>query len=259
MIDLEGKSAVVLGVGAGNIGLAIARRFRDLGADVVIAGRNGHAISRIGRELGTPAVCCDITDKEGLDALVSNAKDRYSKVDIAVNAVGMNLVAPFLEVTVEELNKVIGVQFAGTFLFLQAMLGAMTGGGSIIQVSSVTSRALLPDHAVYMASKAAGDVLVRSAAFDFGHRGIRVNSLSPGATLDAPMARGIMQDPLAREEVRKLIPLGRLGTIQDVADAAAWLACDACFITGENIQVNGGIALQALSPPPADPSQWGVM
>ncbi|WP_176598953.1 MULTISPECIES: SDR family oxidoreductase [Sphingobium] len=250
MIDLNGKSAIVLGVGAGNIGLAIARRFRDLGADVVIAGRNRHANSKIGSELGVPAVRCDITEKDDLAALIDSTKGRYGKVDIAVNAVGVNLVAPFLEVTIEELKRVIDVQFTGTFLFLQSMLGAMTAGGSIIQISSVTSQALLPDHAAYMATKAAGDVLVRSAAFDFGHRGIRVNSLSPGATLDAPMAGGIMRDSLAREEVRKLIPMGRIGTVQDVADAAAWLASDTCFVTGENIQINGGIALQALSTPP---------
>jgi NAD(P)-dependent dehydrogenase (short-subunit alcohol dehydrogenase family) len=102
------------------------------------------------------------------------------------------------------------------------------------------------DHAAYMATKAAGDVLIRSIAYDYGPRGIRANSLSPGGTLDAPMAAQVMQDPMAMEELRNRVPLRRIGTIQDVADAALWLAGDRCFVSGENIQVSGGVAMHRL-------------
>ncbi|UZW57464.1 SDR family oxidoreductase [Sphingobium sp. JS3065] len=252
MSDLKGKTAIVIGVSQANIGRAIAQHFMELGADVIVAGRNEADVDRTGRELGVLTRRCDITLEEDLEDLTRFAIERYGHVDVAVNAVGANLVRPFLEVTRAELDAVVKTQFIGTFQFLQAMIRAMeSSGGSIIQISSVTSQALLPDHAAYMASKAAGDMLVRSAAFDFGHRNIRVNSLSPGATLDAPMASEIMQDRTAREEICDMIPLGRIGTARDVADAAAWLAGDHCFMTGENLQINGGIAIPALSAPPS--------
>lgn len=252
MSDLKGKTAIIIGVSQANIGRAIAQRFAELGAQVIIAGRNEAHVAQQGRELGVVARRCDITVEQDLDDLVRFAADNHGRVDVAVNAVGMNLVRPFLEVTRADLDAVLQTQFTGTFFFLQAMIRAMeNSGGSIIQISSVTSQVLLPDHAVYMASKAAGDMLVRSAAFDFGHRNIRINSLSPSATLDAPMAAGILQDRVVREEIRSMIPLGRFGTTRDVADAAAWLAGDHCFMTGENLQINGGVAIPAVGPPPS--------
>lgn len=246
MNDLTGKSAIVIGVAPGNIGQAITRKFADLGADVVVGGRSATTAGEAVREMGLPSCRCDITVEEDLADLTQFAIDLHGHVDIAVNAVGRNLVGPLLDVSRSDLAAVIEVQLVGTFLFLQAMIRAMDRGGSIIQVSSVTSQALLPDHAAYMATKAAGDTLVRSAALDYGSRGIRVNSLSPGATADAPMARALMQDPEARENLRRTIPLRRIGTMQDIADAAAWLAGDQCFMTGENIQINGGTALHVL-------------
>lgn len=251
MKRFDGKVAIVVGVSnSGNIGQAIARRFASLGADLVVCGRDEAKVMDVGDELGVSALRCDITSAADLETVTRFAHDRYGHVDIAINAVGVNLVKPFLDVTRAELDKVVTTQFIGTFLFMQAMMRAMDPGGSIIQISSVTSTALLTDHAAYMATKAAGDMLVRSVAFDFGWRGIRVNSLSPGATADAPMAAEFMQDPSAREKIRRGIPLGRVGTTLDVADAAVWLAGDECFVTGENIQVNGGAGMHALQPPP---------
>jgi 2-hydroxycyclohexanecarboxyl-CoA dehydrogenase len=246
MTDLTGKCAIVVGVAPGNIGQAIARTLADLGADVIIAGRNPTTVTNAGRQLGLAGCRCDITVEEDLAGLTQLAIERHGHVDIAVNAVGRNLVGPLLDVSRADLSAVVEVQVVGTFLFLQAMIRAMDRGGSIIQISSVTSQALLPDHAAYMATKAAGDMLVRSAALDFGPRGIRINSISPGATADAPMAQAIMQDPVAQEAIRQIVPLRRIGTMQDVAEAAAWLASDRCFMTGENIQINGGTAIHTL-------------
>ncbi len=246
MIGLEGKTAIILGVSRDNLGQAIALQFKKLGANVFIGGRNAATIAELGQNMGVEARRCDVTSAQDLDSFARAVVDAHGHLDIAVNAVGKNLVGPFLAVSRQELEAIVETQFIGCFLFLQAMVGAMDRGGSIIQISSVTSQALLPDHAAYMATKAAGETLVRSAALDFGPRGIRVNSLSPGATLDAPMAREMMEDDEARELIRNLIPLRRIGTAADVANAAAWLASDACFVTGENIQVNGGVAMHAL-------------
>ena len=247
MSDLKGKTAIIIGVSQANIGRAIAQHFVELGADVIVAGRNEAEVDRTSRELGVLARRCDITLEEDLEDLARFAIERYGHVDIAVNAVGANLVRPFLEVTRAELDAVVKTQFIGTFQFLQAMIRAMeTSGGSIIQISSVSASALLPDHAAYLASKAAGDVLVKAAAVEFGSRGVRINSIAPGPTEDAPMAASVLADASVRAQIASRIPLGRLGTGRDVAAAALWLAGDDCFVTGEVLQVNGGRGIPRL-------------
>jgi NAD(P)-dependent dehydrogenase (short-subunit alcohol dehydrogenase family) len=246
MSELAGKVAVVLGVGRNNIGFGIARRFIDAGASVVVAGRTGAVVETLGSELGVTAVKCDITQEEDLASLTDVAVRKHGRIQVAVNAVGMNLVKETGAVTRAELEAVTNVQFIGTFLFLKAMVNAMTDGGSIIQISSVTAKALMKDHAVYMATKAASDTLIRSVAFDYGPKGIRANSLSPGPTFDSPMAAAVMRNPAAVDEIRNRTPLRRVGTVADIANAAVWLASDACFVTGENIQVNGGIGLHKV-------------
>jgi 2-hydroxycyclohexanecarboxyl-CoA dehydrogenase len=244
MAELAGKSAIVLGVGHGNIGLGIARRFIEAGARVVVAGRSAETLQKLGQDLGALSVRCDITQEDDLRALAEACEKHHGCIDVAVNAVGVNLVKDTGSVTRPELERVTNVQFIGTFLFLKTMVNAMTKGGSIIQISSVTAKALMKDHAAYMATKAAGDMLIRSVAFDYGPKGIRANSLAPGGTLDAPMAGALMKNPAFVEELRNRIPLRRVGTIADIADAAVWLAGDRCFVTGETIQVNGGMGMQ---------------
>jgi len=245
---LQGKVALVLGAGtAQNMGQAIAAKFASEGAAVMSAGRNGAELARFASAIGGESCRCDITSESDLAALIAETGARLGGLDIAVNATGVNLVKPFLQVERADLDKVIGVQFVGTFQFLQAVLREISDGGSIIHISSVSASALLPDHAAYMASKAAGDVLVRAVAAEFGRRGIRVNSIAPGPTEDTPMAAAVLAVEGMRARIRANVPLGRLGTAADVAEAALWLASDRSFITGEVLQINGGRAIPQLS------------
>lgn len=246
MTELGGKVAIILGVGRNNIGLGIAQRFAQAGATLVIGGRNQEVLAELGGRLRADVRRCDITSEEDLATLVGQAISVHGRLDIAVNAVGRSLFKDTLAVRRDELEEITRVQFIGTFLFLQAVVAAMDKGGSIIQISSVSATALMHNHAAYMATKAASDVLIRSIAYDYGPRGIRANSLSPGGTLDAPMAAHVMQDPVALEELRNRVPLRRVGTVRDVAEAALWLASDQCFVSGENIQVSGGAAMHRL-------------
>ena len=117
------------------------------------------------------------------------------------------------------------------------------GRGSIIQISSATATIMLEDHAAYMGTKAGADHVIRCVANEFGSRGIRANSISPGLT-DTPMTAGARQVPGLFESFRDCYPLGRWGTSEDVAAAAVWLASDECFMTGQNLQVNGGLTLR---------------
>ena len=248
MGELTDKVAIVLGVGVDeNIGSGIANRFAEEGARVVVAGRGREGVERAALRCGGTGIVCDITSGDELSDLVRRTVALHGRIDIAVNAVGLNQVKNSLEITADEIAAIVDVQFVGAFLFFQKMTTAMIGGGgSILQISSVTARAMAQDHALYMGTKAGADTLMRSFAFDFGPRGVRVNSIAPGGTLDAPMARAIMHDPAAVAEIERRVPLRRVGTIADIAEAAVWLAGDKCFVSGEVIQVNGGAAIQRL-------------
>jgi NAD(P)-dependent dehydrogenase (short-subunit alcohol dehydrogenase family) len=241
---LEGKGAVVLGAaGAGNMGQVIARRLKDEGATVLVAGRKDDELARFAGEIGGEWAHCDITDRDDVFALAEAAKSTLGAVHIGVNATGWGLLKPFLDNTPEDLEAMNALQFNGPIYFMQAMIGAMTAGGSLIQISSATATIMLNNHAAYMGTKAGTDHVVRCVANEFGDRGIRANSISPGLT-DTPMTAGAKQTPGVFEAFASAYPLGRVGTSDDIAAAAVWLASDECFMTGQNLQVNGGLTLR---------------
>ena len=241
---LEGKGAVVLGAaGRDNMGQVIARRFAEEGATVLVAGRKQDELARFADEIGGHWATCDITRRDDVFALAETAKARLGNVQIGVNATGWGLLKPFLENTEDELKAISDLQFVGPIYFLQAMIGVMDQGGSLIQISSATATIMLNDHAAYMGTKAGTDHVVRCVANEFGVRGIRANSISPGLT-DTPMTAGAKQTPGVFEAFANSYPLGRVGTSEDIAAAAVWLASDECFMTGQNLQVNGGLTLR---------------
>jgi 2-hydroxycyclohexanecarboxyl-CoA dehydrogenase len=241
---LSGKTAVVLGAaGQGNMGQVIARRFRDEGAQVMVAGRHLDVLERLAADIGGHAMACDITQSADLEALARAAQAAMGTVSIALNATGWGLLKPFLETTSEELARITALQFIGPFQFCQSMVRAMTGGGSLIQISSATAKIMLNDHAAYMGTKAGTDHVIRCVAHEFGKQGIRANSISPGLT-DTPMTAEAKTVPGLFEAFLKGYPLGRIGTADDIAAAAVWLASDECYMSGENLQVNGGLTLR---------------
>ena len=241
---LEGKKAVILGAaGQGNMGQVIAKRFHDEGADVLVAGRNEDELKRFAEEIGGHYALCDLTVEADINALAAAAKDKIGGVGIAINATGVGFLKPFLENTRSELEMMAALQLVGPFQFYQAMINAMDQGGSIIQISSATATIMLNDHAAYMGTKAATDHIIRCVAHEFGERGIRANSISPGLTR-TPMTAGVDQVPGLVESFEARYPLGRIGTSEDIAAAAVFLASDECFMTGENLQVNGGLCLR---------------
>jgi len=240
---LDGKAAIVLGAAnAGNMGQHIARRFVAEGAAVVVAGRKLYPLQRLADELGGHACVCDITSKADNVALGAFAREALGKVDIAVNATGWGYLSPFLDSSEEDIDRIMDLQFKGPFFFFQAMIGTMEHGGSIIQISSATATIMLNNHAAYMGTKAGTDHVIRCVANEFGERGIRANSISPGVT-DSPMTN-LAARPEREKVFADCYPLGRVGTSDDIAAAAVWLASDECFMTGQNLQVNGGLTLR---------------
>lgn len=233
----------------GNIGQAIARRFRKEGAQVTVASRNGKASASFADEIGGFSTVCDITKRDDLFALATFAKAKMGGLDIAVNCTGLALGGPFLEFSEEDLDTLIALQFKGSFFFLQAMVDAMATGGSIIQISSgVAQRSSTVDGGfdAYMGTKAGIDHVVRAVANQFGRSGIRVNSIAAGHT-DTPMhaaAYGGDIPDWMKAAFADATPMGRYGTCEDIAAAAVWLASDDCFMTGDVLQANGGLTLR---------------
>ena len=244
---LEGKTAVVLGAaGDGNMGQVIARRLAAEGAQVVAAGRHESPLADLARELGGRHLICDITQADDLRRLARAALDWTGRLDVGVNATGWGLLKPFLETTEDELDRMADLQFKGPFQWLQAMIAGMVDagrGGSLVQISSATATIMLNDHAAYMGAKAGVDHVIRCVAHEFGAQGIRANSISPGLTA-TPMTAQAQVTPGLFDAFLPSYPLGRVGTSDDIAAAAVWLASDECFMTGENLQVNGGLTLR---------------
>ena len=245
MAGLEGKVAVVIGAaGKDNMAQSIARRLAADGARLVVAGRDPESLQHLADELGGLAVAqCDLTSEEDLARLAHAAVDRFGGIDVAVNATGWGLLKPFLDTTKDEIEKLTALQFTGAILFYQAMLRAMRDGGSLVQISSATATIMLEDHAAYMGTKAGADHVIRCIANEFGHRGIRANSVAPGFTV-TPMTAKAGRNPAIIDTFAKEYPLGRVGTSEDIAEAVSWLVSDACFMTGQTLQVNGGLTLR---------------
>lgn len=244
MSRLEGKRAVIIGAaGKDNLGQVLARRFAAEGAQVTIAGRHQDVLAELATEIGGHAVTADITRTQDNEALAEAALARMGGIDIAVNCTGWGLLVPFLDTTRDELERMTRLQFIGPFEFFQSMLRRMADGGSIVQVSSATARIMMDDHAAYMGTKAGMDHVIRCIANEFGKRGIRANSVSPGFTASPMTGRTARNEAVVGAFAREY-PLGRVGTLEDTAEAITWLSTDACFLTGENLQVNGGLTLR---------------
>jgi NAD(P)-dependent dehydrogenase (short-subunit alcohol dehydrogenase family) len=244
MNALAGKNAIVLGAGtANNMGQVIARHFTAEGAHVLAAGRNAAELRSFADSIGGSFAECDITKRDSSFALAKQAKECLGHIDIVVNAVGVNLLTPFEETKEADLRRIADAHFIGPYMFFQAMLGVVADGASLIQISSATATIMLNDHAAYMGTKAGFDHVMRCIAHEYGVRKIRANSISPGLT-ETPMTARAKSIPGVFETYRAAYPLGRIGTSDDVAAAAVWLASDECFMTGQNLQVNGGLTLR---------------
>jgi len=243
---LEGKAAVVVGAaGRNNAGQAIARRFAAEGARVLVAGRREAPLAALAAEIGGHHALADIRHRAEVEALRDAAVAALGRVDILVNAAGVAPLTPLEQVTEDELELLSALQFKGVHHLLRAFVPLMAaqGAGSIIQISSATTDRVIDNHAAYIATKAAGDALIRAIANQYGPAGVRANSLVPGL-MASPMTEAVMQVPGLEARFAREYPLGRIGTVEDLAAAAVFVASDECFMTGQALQVNGGLTLR---------------
>jgi 3-oxoacyl-[acyl-carrier protein] reductase len=235
---LTGKTAVVTG-GSRGIGRAIVRRLAADGARVVFSYRQDQAAAdALAREVGDAvAVRADQEDPRSIEVLFGPVADG---LDILVNNAAITAPAPISDITPELFDRAMMVNAKFPLLAMRHAEPLMRDGGRIINISSLNTVLPGPGIALYCASKAALEQFTKVAAREFGPRGITVNTVSPGATDTELLRAG--NPPEALEQWTTLTALGRLGEPADIADVVAFLAGpDARWITGQNIQANGGL------------------
>lgn len=250
MARLDGKVVVILGASdERSMGAATARRFAKEGAKLVLAARSLDKLKPIADSVNGVAVACDITKEEDIEKLAATAVEKYGKLDVAINYSGVNSAAPIAEVTRETLQQACDVHLIGSTLFFKHMAAKMTDGGSMITASSMTAILAPPGLAAYAGTKRGVDQIVRIAAVEYGPQGIRVNSIAPGFTYSA-MTADYFDVPSIPKSFEKELPMGRLVTVEDIANAALWLASDEAYTTGQLIDMTGGQTLNRI--PTAD-------
>ncbi len=239
-MTLVGKTAVVAG-GSRGIGRAIVRRLARDGARVVFSYRQDKAAAdELAREVGDAvAVRADQEDPASLEALFKPVADG---LDILVNNAAIIGPAPVRDITPELFDRVMAVNAKFPLLAMRHAEPLLRDSGRIVNISTLNTAVPGPGIALYCASKAALEQFTKVAAREFGPRGITVNAVSPGAT-DTDLLRAA-NSPEALEQEAALTALGRLGVPADIADVVAFLAGpDARWITGQNIQVTGGLVV----------------
>lgn len=242
---LKDKVVVILGASdERSMGATTARRFAQEGAKLVLAARRLDKVEPIAKTVKGTAVGCDIRREEDIAALAALAVKTYGKLDAAINFAGANSQSPIVDITREALLEMSEVHFIGTALFFKHMARAMTAGGSLITASTLTALVAPAGLAAYAGSKKAADQVVRIAANELGAMGIRVNSIAPGFTRSA-MTEGYFSIPTLEGAFIREIPLGRLSSVEDIAEAALWLASDESrSTTGQVIDCTAGQSLR---------------
>jgi 3-oxoacyl-[acyl-carrier protein] reductase len=250
---LKNKIALVLGASAEKgTGWAIAERYAKEGAKVVVGARSLAPLQRLADKIEGLAVQCDVSKERDIINIANETVSKFGKIDIAVNSAGLPVMGSISSSAFADVEKAIRTNFYANYFFVKYVAENMNDNGSIIAITSVSGSNVIPPHFSYACAKAASDCLVKYAALEYGHRGIRVNSILPGPIL-SDMTGDFYSNPQIQEIFAKEIPLGRIAVPEDIADAALWLAGPA-FATGLNLQVNGGNYLTRCPRPDELPS-----
>lgn len=253
MASLDGKKALVTGAGRG-IGAAVARRLVADGAAVAINYRSdAHSAQRLADDLrGAGGQVCvlqaDVADPVAAHSLVEAAVAQLGGLDIAVSNAGVEFFGALTDLTVEDYERVFGVNVRGQLFFAQAAAAAMSEGGRIVLMSSVSARIAVYEHSLYAASKAAVSALAQNLAPELATRGIAINAIAPGGTnsdMSAEHGKNYAHPALRDlppERLSKLSSaLGRRAEATEIAAAVAFLAsADASYVTGSTLAVDGG-------------------
>lgn len=258
LISLKGKIALITG-GSMGIGKAIAKRFAEVGATVIIVGRNELHLKNAIRELTQVsslvfAKVMDISKSESVISTIEEIINEFGTIDILANMAGIFPNDNTLTMPIEKWNSVININLSGSYNCAREVIKVMLksgNGGSIIFASSESAYKPGPQYAHYNASKGAIDALMRSLAIEYAAQNIRVNSIAPtlieteGTVVAKEQLREALKIDNPWEMIAKQIPLGRIGTADDVARIALFCASDlSVYMTGHKFDCDGGMLLK---------------
>lgn len=242
MTTLAGKTAVILGAsGTANFGTAIARRLAAEGANTVVAARRKEPLEALATELGGTAVACDVTREGDIENLFRVATQTYGRVDIAVFSAGIHSAAVIAELDAESIRPTLEVSVIGALLFFRYAAAAMTEGGSVITISSLTARIPGPGLAAYSTARAGIDYAIKVAAVEYGEAKVRFNSIAAGLIQTDMTDAFFTVEPILEAHINAT-PSGRMGTLDDMAEAALYLADEkrSGFINAQVLDLAGG-------------------
>jgi NAD(P)-dependent dehydrogenase (short-subunit alcohol dehydrogenase family) len=247
MGKLEGKIALITGANSG-IGLATAKEFVNESGYVFITGRRESELAAAAKEIGknVSAIQGDVSNLSDLDRLFGQIKREKGKLDIVFANAGVATYAPFGQITEEHYDSIFNINVKGLLFTVQKALPLLPDGASIILNASIVASKGLSSNSVYSATKAAVRSFARTWTTDLKDRRIRVNAISPGA-IDTPgLSKLVASSEASRQRmavISTLVPLGRLGTPDEIAKAVVFLASDdSSYITGTELFVDGGFA-----------------
>jgi NAD(P)-dependent dehydrogenase (short-subunit alcohol dehydrogenase family) len=250
MNRLEGKVAIVTGGNAG-IGEAVARRFADEGASVVVTGRRQQELDRVVSEIRRSkgrvlAVAGSVTNEAHVQDVARRTFDTFGRIDILVNNAGIGDFGKRLHETDDATwASVFDINVTGVFRMTRAIIPHMLkqGSGAIVNISSIASLVGLPTSPAYTASKGALDALTRALAVDYAKEGVRCNVVNPGL-IDTPMAAPLMANPEQLAPILVHYPIRRPGRPEEVASMVLYLASDeAAWVTGGTFTIDGGMTV----------------
>ncbi|MEC5127454.1 glucose 1-dehydrogenase [Verrucomicrobiales bacterium BCK34] len=249
---MKNKTVLITGATSG-IGKATALKFAEAGANVVVSGRReaeGNAVVEAITSAGGEAtfIQADVSNEEDIKNLISKTVGKYGRLDVAFNNAGIETAAPIVEVGIDDYRQVFDINVWGVLASMKHEIPAMlaSGGGSIINTSSIVGQVGAPGLSAYTASKHAVEGLTKSAALEHAKEGIRVNAVSPGL-IQTDMADRLVGagESEMRDGFIAAHPIGRVGTPEEIAATVFFLASDgASFITGESIKADGGFTAQ---------------
>lgn len=245
---LKDKVAVVVGCSArSGSGWAIAERFAEEGARLILGARRVDQLAELAEKTGGIAMSCDVADERQVEELAARALSEFGRLDLAVNAAGYAGPTPVASAPRADFQRNLDVNYFGNIHFIRHMAAGIGQNGSIVILSSLSATHPMLPLAGYAASKAAVDCLIRHAALEYGDRGIRINSIQPGP-IRSEMTADAFSSPGPVAALEKETPLGRIADPDDIADAVLWLASSP-FMTGAGLPIAGGLQLARFPTP----------